>query len=198
MCRLFETIRVIDGVPQHLSWHEKRMSQSRQEIWPSWLPLQLEPEIIVPPEFSTGTVRCNIFYGPDIQQLHFEKYEKRVIRSLKIVGCDDIDYHLKYSDRSLLESLFALRGACDEIIIVKNGLITDTSMSNLVFFDGTSWLTPSNPLLKGTCRNRLMAEGRLTEIDIRPADLPDFIGCKLINAMRNPDQESLIPVSEIV
>jgi 4-amino-4-deoxychorismate lyase len=198
MCRLFETIRVMNGAPLHLSWHEERMNAARREFWPSEVPLPLEPEIVVPPEYLTGLVRCNIHYGRNIRQVSFKKYEKRIVRTLKMVHCQDIDYHVKYTDRSLLESLFSLRGNCDEIIIVKSGLITDTSMSNLVFFDGTKWVTPANPLLKGTCRSRLVAEGQLIELDISPDDLRGFIGCKLINAMRDPGDEPLIPVSEIV
>lgn len=70
-------------------------------------------------------------------------------------------------------------------------------MSNLIFFDGRDWVTPANPLLKGTCRNRLLAEGSITGREIAPGDLVNYLGCKLINAMREPEEEELIPVSEI-
>ena len=114
-----------------------------------------------------------------------------------MVECNSIDYHLKYSDRSLLDSLFMLRGGSDDVIIVKNGLITDTLISNLIFLEGKDWYTPASPLLKGTCRNRLLAEGRLKEQDIRPADIRNFTGCKLISAMRDPGEYELIPATEI-
>jgi 4-amino-4-deoxychorismate lyase len=198
MCRLFETIRVIDGVPQHLLWHEARMNNARKEIWKSDVPFALGQVITVPPELSEGPVRCNILYGPDIHQVILKKYVKKNIRSLKLVRCNDIDYHLKYADRSMLEELLAFRGAADEIIVVKNGMITDTTLSNLIFYDGKNWVTPTNPLLKGTCRNRLLARGLLVEQVIRPGDLKKFTGCKLINALRDPDEELLIPVSEIL
>jgi 4-amino-4-deoxychorismate lyase len=197
MSLLFETIRVFNGVPQHLVWHEGRMNCARMELWEASNPLFLEPEISVPEEFSAGSVRCNIYYGPEIGQVSFTKYEKRAVRSLKRVNCDEIDYHLKYSDRAPLETLFLLRGNCDEIIIVKNGLITDTSMSNLIFFNGKNWFTPARPLLKGTCRERLLAEGKLIEQDIRAGNLQQFTACKLINSMRDPDSEDCIPISNI-
>jgi 4-amino-4-deoxychorismate lyase len=198
MYRLFETIRVINGVPQHLLWHEARMNNARKEIWKSDVPYTLEQLITVPPGLSTGTVRCNLLYGPEIQQVIYKKYVKSNIRSLKLVSCNEIDYHLKYADRSVLEELLAFRGAADEIIVVKNGMITDTTLSNLIFYDGKNWFTPTNPLLKGTCRNRLLARGLLVEQVIRPGDLKKFTGCKLINAMRDPDEELFIPVSEII
>jgi 4-amino-4-deoxychorismate lyase len=197
MSLLFETIKVVNGMPQHLVWHERRMNAARKEVWPSVAPLIPGKEITVPLEFSTGLVRCNIHYGPEIHRVSFAKEVERIIRSLKMVSCSAIDYHLKYTDRSLLGSLFSLRGAADEVVIVKNGLISDTSVSNLIFFDGKNWFTPATPLLRGTCRNRLLAEGRLIEMDISPDDLGNFAGCKLINAMRDPDEEVMIPVSEI-
>lgn len=197
MCLLFETIRIESGVPRHLWWHEQRMNHARKEIWKSCDAVSLGREISVPPEHSTGVVKCNIKYGADIQHVNFSVYEKRIIRSLKMVGSGEIDYHLKYSDRSLLENLFMLRGLSDEIIVILNGLVTDTSMSNLIFFDGEKWFTPAIPLLKGTCRNRLLAEGKIIEKDIRVENIRSYTGCKLINAMRDPDEELLIPVSEI-
>ncbi len=197
MCRLFETIRIENGMPRHLAWHELRMNRARTELWTAGALSGLDGWIRVPPEFSTGIVRCKIQYGPEIRQVSFEKYVKRDIRSLKMVGSSGLDYHLKYADRSVLESLFALRGTADEIIIVDNGLITDTSVSNLIFYDGKRWYTPSNPLLKGTSRERLLAEGKVIEREISQAELGKYSGCKLINAMRDPGEETMIPVSEI-
>jgi 4-amino-4-deoxychorismate lyase len=198
MCLLYETIRISQGVPQHLSWHEKRMNSAVRELWADTAPISLAEQIHVGQEFSIGVTKCKIEYGPAIQQIRFSQYEMRIIRSLKLVDCPDIDYHLKYADRSLLETLFSMREGCDDIIIVKNGLITDTSISNLAFFDGSAWYTPANPLLKGTCRNRLIAENQLTEMDIRQDDLGKFMGCKLINAMRDLQEEELVPVSNII
>lgn len=198
MCRLFETIRIVDGVPRHIAWHEERMNLARKELWGADVPIVLATEIMIPAELSAGIARCRITYGPGIREVSYRPYEKRLIHSLKMVRSARIDYHLKFCDRTVLDTLFEQRGACDEIIIVRNGRITDTSMSNLVFYDGTAWYTPATPLLEGTCRNRLIAEGWLAEADIRPADLRHFRGCKLINAMREPGDEEMIPVANIV
>ena len=65
----------------------------------------------------------------------------REIRSLKVVVDDRIDYSFKSADRSSLNRLTAQKGDCDEIIIVKNGLVTDTSFTNIAVFDGEQWLT---------------------------------------------------------
>ncbi len=198
MCLLFETVRIEYGSPQHLFWHEYRMNRARSEIWNMGSPLSLSEEIRVPDAYSTGLVRCNIYYGPDIREITFKKYEKRVIRSLKLVNCETIDYHLKYTDRGFLASLFNLRGDCDEILIVKNGFITDTSVSNIIFKSGNLWVTPANPLLPGTCRERLLKEGKIFERRVRPVDLALYQGYKLINAMRYPEEMALQPISSIL
>ena len=76
MCLLFETIRLENGVPRHLDWHEQRMNRSRREIWHADDPVILGSLIIVPDEFSAGLVRCNIRYGPGIRRITFKHYQK--------------------------------------------------------------------------------------------------------------------------
>ncbi len=197
MFRLFETVRVENGVPLHPEWHEARISRARKELWGIDAPVDLHRLIRVPAGHSEGTVRCNVFYEADSWEVTFRPYHPKVIRSLKMVDAGTIDYHLKYADRRGLEALLALRGEAGEIILVRNGLLTDTSVSNLIFTDGHGWFTPATPLLKGTCRERLLAEGAIAGRDIRPDDLGNYLGCKLINAMRYPDEGPLIPVSAI-
>ncbi|MCX6252402.1 MAG: aminotransferase class IV family protein [Bacteroidetes bacterium] len=197
MSPLYETIAIVNGIPRYLIWHEQRMNRALMEVWNNNLPSSLSEYITVPPEFSKGLVRCNIYYGPSIGSVTFKQYVKRRIQSLKLVVCDSIDYHVKYADRDRLESLLSMRGDCDEILIVKNGLITDTSMSNVIFCGNATWYTPAKPLLAGTTRDRLLAEGQIVEKDISVEELFRYSGCKLINAMRDPDQEEMIPISEI-
>ena len=68
---------------------------------------------------------------------------------------------MKLRQRGKLNELFAKKGSCDDVIIVRNGLITDSSYANLIFFDGREWITPKVPLLEGTCRARLLASGKI-------------------------------------
>ena len=197
MCQLFETIRIYNGLLMHPEWHEARMNLSRMELWNLHDPLLLSEIIKVPEEWKTGLVQCNVTYGHELSSVTFKAYLKRPVKSLKLIECDSIDYHLKKSDRSLLNDLFSRKGDCDEIIIIKQGFITDTSISNLIFFDGKNWFTPKTPLLKGTCRERLLKEGKISEMEIRVNDFRQFSGLKLINAMRFPEEEALILTSGI-
>jgi 4-amino-4-deoxychorismate lyase len=197
MSLLFETIRISGGVPMHLGWHNLRVNRSRNEFWDRPDPIDLHPLIKIPGEFRTGLVACNVYYGKEIGQITFRKYLKKEIRTLRLVDSGGIDYHVKYTDRSGLDLLMSKRGECDDIVIVKNGYLADTSISNLVFFNGTDWITPEKPLLAGVTRERLLAEGRIRTGNIRVTDLDQYMGCKLINAMRYPEEETLIPVRSV-
>ena len=198
MYPLFETIRIDNGKILVPEWHEERMINARKEIWNIDEPLFLRDLVHVPERFREGTIRCKFLYGRDAGPVSFFLYQKRQIQSLKLIRNDTIDYHLKYSDRNIFDQMLACREDCDEIIIVKNGMITDTSISNLIFFDGEQWVTPRFPLLNGTCRQRLLTEGRISEADIGINVLVNYIGLKLINAMRDPDEEDMIPMNQIM
>ena len=179
------------------AWHEERMSRSRSELWNLPDPLSLEELIDIPEEWKNGTVRCRIVYGTNLESVTFHKYDKQPVNSLRLVECNDIDYHLKKTDRSMLNDLFSRREGCDEIIIIRNGLVTDTSISNLIFFDGEKWVTPSTPLLEGTCRQRLLYEGKISEAMILVENLEHFCGFMFINAMRPMEEEKMIPMKAI-
>ncbi|MEI6898611.1 MAG: aminotransferase class IV family protein [Bacteroidota bacterium] len=198
MYPLFETIRIGNGKLLAPEWHEERMKNARKECWNISEPLFLQDLVDVPEQFRTGTIRCKLLYGQDPGPVSFSLYHKRQIQKLKLIENNVIDYRLKYTDRSIFDQLLACRGDCDEIIIVKNGMITDTSISNLIFFDGEQWVTPRFPLLNGICRQRLLAEGRIKEADIGINDLEKYAGLKLINAMRDPDGDEIISMNRIV
>jgi 4-amino-4-deoxychorismate lyase len=104
-----------------------------------------------------------------------------------LVYDDEIEYSYKYENRDRLNVLKESRQDCDEIIIVKNGCITDTSFSNLVFYDGKKYLTPAQPLLNGTKRKLLLQQNWISEATIKPEDLNNFHHCGLINAMLHKD-----------
>ena len=132
-----------------------------------------------------------------IEDVSYSPYTMRHVHSLALIQADHIDYTYKSTGREPLNRLFALRGACDDILIVKQGLLTDTSIANIALSDGTHWYTPAHPLLKGTKRAALLEEGILQEKDIRPEDLPSFSTVRLFNAMIDWGELEL-PVRNII
>ena len=86
-----------------------------------------------------------------------------MIRSLKLVDGGALDYAFKYEDRSALMRLTRQKGICDDILITKDGFITDTSYSNVVLENSEGLFVPHTYLLNGTRRQRLLADGIVQE-----------------------------------
>lgn len=195
--QFIETIRVEDGVFVRPELHLQRMQQTVGEVFGGTLPVELREELI-PDDRRTGIVKCRILYGRSLTEMTFVPYVPRQIRSLQlVVGDDTIDYHLKYADRSALTHLLERRNGCDEILIVRNGAITDTSYSNVAFFDGQKYVTPDTYLLNGTRRQYLLGEGLLMQRRITPSELCRFERVVLINAMLGLEDDLSVPIGQI-
>jgi len=117
----------------------------------------------------------------------YHEYKKRDISSLKLIFNNEIDYSMKSTFREELDNLYSQRGECDDILIIKELLVTDTSIANIAFYNHGMWITPKNPLLKGTTRARLLDEGKLVEADIKVQELRSFSKVALLNAMTDFD-----------
>ena len=127
--------------------------------------------------------KCRLIYSDTVKKPEFLPYHKRKIKSLKLVVCESIEYNYKYKNRECLNELLELKQNCDDILLVKNKRITDTSFSNVVFSDGKKWITPSTPLLKGTKREKLLSDGKIVQDEIKVNDLKYFQKAALINSM---------------
>jgi len=197
MCRFFETIKIVDGIIQNPLYHQKRIDDTLNHFYNAKVFNSIDELITVPHEFSNGLVKCRLSYDISENKLAFEKYETRKVNSLKLIFCDNIDYKFKYSDRTLINELLLQKEDCDDILIVKNGKLTDTSFSNIILFDRKKWITPDSPLLNGTCRQRMLKEGRIGEAQVFARNLKDFQKLILINAMRGEDLENHISINSI-
>lgn len=178
-----ETIRIEKGRIWNLPCHQRRLDRTMAHFWPQ-APVVSLGEVLRDAPLTDGETKARVVYdGEGVKDISFAEYHPLDIHSLRLVACDDIDYSFKSVDRSRLQQLKGLRGDCDEVIIVKDGLLTDTSYSNIALFDGERWYTPKHPLLPGTMRQHLLDEGQLIEADLRPDDLHRFEEISLINAM---------------
>jgi len=180
---LFETIKIQNKQLQNIEYHNKRFNQTRYELFGFCGQVKLEEIIKVPIDLDDKIYKCRVIYSGKIEKIEFEPYSPKTIKSLKIVECNAIEYKFKYFDRSIINELLDHRGACDDILVIKNGFVTDTSSANIVFWDGKSWITPTIPLLPGTKRKKLMEEEKITEKEIKVSDLQSFEEARLINAM---------------
>jgi len=200
MYQLLESIKVRHNTLQHIVYHNNRVNHSRKLLFQSKHPWDLS-EIIRIPELDQNIIyRCRFLYAREPDGFEFIPFVPRVVQKLYLVDCGDLDYSFKYSDRSALEKLKnnIPDPELSDILLVKNGFITDTSFSNIALFDGSNWYTPSTPLLKGTKREYYIDNKIILKRNIKPADLYKYRKAKLINAMLDLDDGEDIPVENIL
>lgn len=193
---MLETLKIWNGRPCNIHFHNERMLASIQELFGVKSCIDLHGAVNVPDMHQKGLVKCRVIYGDRIHRVEFQSYQKKPVRSLRMVVDNNIDYSYKFEERGDLERLYGLRGDCDDILIVKNGLITDSTYANVAFYDGLNWFTPAKPLLRGAKRAKLLSEGILVEAELRPADIGRFKKACLINAMLDLG-EMEVPVERI-
>ena len=195
--QLLETIRLENGEYSNLDLHQERMSVALRQLFNCSNKISLlhyldEIEI----KNKVDLQKCRIVYDSEIRKVEFTLYEMPKIESLKLIVCDNIDYRYKYVDRSKINELYSQKESADDIIIINNGFVTDSSYANLLFYDGNNWLTPSKPLLKGTQLASLLRSKKIILADIVPSDLVNFEKIRLINAMLRFEDKVDINVSQ--
>ena len=197
MYPLVESLKLKDGIIQNLEYNQSRMNRSMDELFPDAARINLGTVISIPENCVSGVFKVRVLYGSSVEKIEIEPYTYRTIQTLKVVHHESVDYHLKYTDRQILQELFGRRGDCDDIIIIKNGRITDSFAANLLFFDSEKWVTPATPLLKGTKRQLLIDRGMIFEREIRETDVSEFQKVGLINAMIDFEEMPEITVDQV-
>ena len=188
MHQFLETICIRDGQPMHLDWHQRRVDATLNHFYPdvpieeSTFPLlEILSTCDIP---QVGLFRCRILYDINAIGIDFFPYEPRLINTLRLIEAPaGYDYRYKYADRKILEDLFSQRGDADDILITRDGWITDTSIANIAFRKGDRWYTPSIPLLAGTTWKRLVSNGILIPRPIHQDDVQRFDAFRIFNAM---------------
>jgi 4-amino-4-deoxychorismate lyase len=188
---LLESILLVDGQFPLLEHHQERMNYSAESFFGQKISHSLKDWMIAFPFPKNGKFKCRVLYGKTMQQPEYHPYQLKAIKSLQLTEANDLEYSLKYSDRAVLNKLYESRGTADDVLIVKHGLITDTSYCNIAFFDGKSWFTPDQPLLKGVRRAFLLEQGLINEAEIRLSDLKTFSHFKCFNAMIGWDEAEI-------
>ncbi|SHH93605.1 4-amino-4-deoxychorismate lyase [Chryseolinea serpens] len=197
MSLLLETIKLQDGEYQNLFYHEQRMNRSLKTLCGEFDHFDLEEFLKHLERPAQGLFKCRIVYDEQSKEVEFMPYTPKPVNSLRVIEHDRISYEFKYADRKTLNKLYELRQASDDILIVKRGLVTDSSYANIVFRRGKHWYTPWSALLKGTQRAKLLERDVIHEEEIRVEDIETFETFKLINAMLEFESPE-IDVSNIV
>ena len=189
-----ETIKIFNGKVFHLKYHQERYEKVLKKFnikefknLQDYIKLQ-----------EDGLYRCRLVYTKDNIDVEYLPYTKRKIKKLKLIYNDKITYKYKSTCRDELNNLFNQREDADDIIIVKNSFITDTTIANIAFYDGEVWHTPKKPLLEGTTRQRFIDDGKLILSDIDVQTIYRYKKIALLNAMIDFDIIAVENIKDII
>lgn len=185
MFRFIETICLLDGQLRNLSYHQERFEATRVAHFPEAPFISLEEAIQIPSDKMQGKFKVRVEYAKEIHLIEMIPYEIKPIQKIELYTVDrELTYSYKYADRWFFD-LFLKETQCDDLVLVRANYITDTTYTNLIFFNGKEWHTPTTSLLKGTMQASLLDEGRIIEKNIKTRDLSQYQSFKRINAMMN-------------
>ncbi len=183
-----ESIRFENGQYHLLDLHQQRVEHTFAAFYPGVQPHQLST--LLPLISEIGKHKFRLLYTDKSFHIESAPYQQRVIKTVKLVAADHLDYSFKFADRSEINALVQ-QAATDDIILVKNGLVTDASYANIACFDGRTWWTPEWPLLAGVKRADLINKGNVKTRAILPDELQAFEKICLINAMLDLGEVSI-------
>ena len=191
-----EAIKLKDGILYNLPYHQKRIDKTQARFGGEKIILS-EVLSILPDYVKSGFFKCRIEYGILIERIEFIPYAFRAINKVTTIVDDSIDYRFKYTNRLRLEELLKKSG-CDDIIVIRQGLITDSFSSNLVFESENGFFTPDSCLLHGTKRQSLLDSKKITEKRITVNDISSYSRIHFVNAMIDIEDNIYIDIKDIL
>jgi 4-amino-4-deoxychorismate lyase len=197
MFRFVESLCLQNGKLMHLDYHLRRMRltlaahsiKADKSLFEFASGIEYE-------HYRTGKFKVRIIYSGSIEKIEVKPYKMKVIKSLRKVY-SDIEYTYKYADRTgILSLLPADLNDNEDILIIKNGCVTDSSYSSIAFYQDGVWFLPDTPLLISTSRMRLVENGSAVITRIKEEDIFNYSKVSIFNAMVNFD-ERIIDTSMI-
>jgi 4-amino-4-deoxychorismate lyase len=170
--------------------HEQRFVKTQMAAWGKIIYPSLEKIIRNKNVFLKNEIpyKCRVVYDSENIEISFTTYQKRAISILVLKECNDIDYHFKYENRESLNFLAKDLHPGEEVLIVKNNFIAETSFTNIALWNGKEWHTPKRPLLDGVQRSKLLLDKIISEKNISVQDLTSYQKIRLFNARVNWDE----------
>ncbi|RNA61133.1 aminodeoxychorismate lyase [Chryseobacterium nematophagum] len=197
MYQFIESIKVEDQEVFLLEFHQKRVNQTFSHFGK-------EDSIDLAKIYKSlkhkedGLFKLRIAYDLDKKiRTQMIPYAIPEILDFQLIENNTFDYSFKFEDRKELEKM-KTKAKAEEIIIVKNNHITDTSFSNLLFRKGKDWYTPKSYLLNGIQRQSLLKRKEIKEIEITLQNIMEFSHFQIINALNDFDDMFIYPIDRII
>lgn len=198
MYRFIESIKVEDQKAYLLDLHQKRINATFDHFGNGDSSIDLEKMFKDLQHDEDGLYKWKITYDLDKNvRTQMIPYAIPKTTDFALVVNNDIDYSFKFEDRTSLEKMKA-KSKAQEIMIVQNDHITDTSFSNLLFFKNKEWFTPTTFLLNGVQRQHLLKNKKIKETEITTKNIREFTHFQLINAMNDFDDMFIYPLEKII
>jgi 4-amino-4-deoxychorismate lyase len=197
MSQFIESIKVEDQEIFLLELHQKRVDQTFAHFGKEGS-IDLAKIFKHLEHDENGLFKLRLAYDLDKRiRTQMIPYAIPEIADFQLVENNSFDYSFKFEDRKELDKM-KMKSKAEEIIIVKNNHITDTSFSNLLFLKGKEWFTPNSYLLNGVQRQQLLKQKKIKEAEITMQNIKDFSHFQLINAMNDFDDMFIYPIDRIM
>lgn len=181
MSRFIESICFENGEYALIEIHQERINKTFRKFYPLTIPFDLRSQL--PKLDFKEKYKVRVLYSNESVDIEFAKYTPAKIKTLKTIESIGLEYEFKSENRKSLDKLYKQKEKADDIIIVKNGQVTDSWFANLAFWDGAKWHTPKSCLLNGVKRQFYLRYGLITESFIKVENIKDYEKISLINAM---------------
>lgn len=197
MSRFIESIKVEDQKIFLTELHQKRMNETFSNFGKE-CKIDIQSLFLNLEHDEDGLYKFRIEYDLEnnfktqILPYAFSEHD-----DFELIIDNEIDYSFKSTDRTQFQKLKNESGT-DEIIIIKDNQITDTSYSNLLFLKDKTWFTPKNYLLNGVMRQSLLASKKIKETEITIDNIKEFSHFQLINALNDFDEMFIYPIEKII
>jgi 4-amino-4-deoxychorismate lyase len=196
MFQFIESIKVEDQEVFLLDFHQKRVNQTFAHFGKEGS-IDLSKIFKNLDHDEDGLFKLRITYDLDKKvRTQMIPYAIPEIQDFQLVENNTFDYSFKFEDRKELEKM-KMKSKAEEIIIIKNNHITDTSFSNLLFMKGKEWFTPTTYLLNGVQRQNLLKKKKIKEMEITLQNIKQFSHFQLINALNDFDDMFIYPIDRI-
>lgn len=197
MSQFIESIKIENGKVFLLNFHQKRVNETFAHFGKkNSLDLFKILEKTVLNE--NGLFKMRIIYDLDGKyETELIPYHFKKLNTFELVENNTLDYSFKFEDRKVFAQMKSTSES-EEIIIVKNNFITDSSYSNLLFLKDKQWFTPHTYLLNGVQRQHLLSMKKIEETEISLKNIQEFSHFQIINALNDMQNNTLHPIEKII
>lgn len=142
MYPLFESIWIPNGQIQNGHYYEREFRTAFMAHFRKEPIFSLFDTVEIKKINNSLRYKLKIKYTENGIQWCISEYINKIPTSLKLIRDDTISYDLKFTERTHLDCLYQKKEQVEDVLIVKNGFITDATYSTILFTDRQKIVTP--------------------------------------------------------